>query len=73
MGKKAKDEVRNSDKPLAESPKPRVLSWEDSIKNPENREFVQEVAFDKYGCNPCTDRDLKKVTQKDFNKRYGIE
>jgi hypothetical protein len=70
MGKK--NEYRDSKQPMAPSPKPKV-SWEDDIKNPENKEFVQEVAFNKYGCNPCTDKDLKKVSQKDFNKRYGIE
>lgn len=70
MGKKAKDEVRDSKTPMASSPK---VSWDDDVKNPENREFVVETAFNKYGCNPCTDKDLKKVTQQDFNKRYGIK
>lgn len=70
MGKK--NEYRDSKQPMAPSPTPKV-SWEDDVKNPENKEFVVEVAFNKYGCNPCTDKDLSKVSQKDFNKRYGIK
>lgn len=37
--------------------------WADNIKNPENEEFVEEVAFNM---NITAD----KVTQEQFNKRY---
>jgi hypothetical protein len=39
--------------------------WEDHIANPENREFVVEVAFN-------LDIPIDSVTQEQFNKRYGI-
>jgi hypothetical protein len=39
--------------------------WADSVKNPENREFVVETAFNK-----GIPRGL--VSQKAFNKRYEI-
>lgn len=39
--------------------------WEDSIKNPENREFVVETAFNN-------NKKPKNVTQKEFNERYDI-
>ena len=44
----------------------KVVRWKDSIKNPENREFVGEVAFNK------GTKNLKKVSQEEFNKRYGV-
>lgn len=37
--------------------------WYDSVKNPENAEYVDEVAFN-------LNKPAKKVTQKEFNKRY---
>lgn len=39
------------------------VSWEDSIKNPENGEFVDEVAFN-------LNIKASQVTQKQFNQRY---
>lgn len=39
--------------------------WENSIKNPENKEFVGEVAFNM-------NKNPKKVTQKEFAKRYKL-
>jgi hypothetical protein len=38
-------------------------AWSDDIRNSENAEYVSEVAFNK-GVNE------KRVTQKQFNKRY---
>jgi len=38
-------------------------AWEDSIHNPENEEFVVEVAFN-------LDIDPEDVTQEMFNQRY---
>lgn len=38
-------------------------TWEDSIHNPENEEFVVEVAFN-------LDIDPEDVTQEMFNQRY---
>lgn len=40
------------------------LAWEDNIANPENREFVVEVAFN-------LDIDVDSVTQEQFNTRYS--
>jgi len=42
------------------------LSWKDSIRNPENAEFVDEVSFNE-------GIPFNKVTQKQFNKRYEIK
>jgi len=39
--------------------------WKDHIANPENREFVAEVAFN-------LNIPIDSVTQEQFNKRYGI-
>jgi len=39
------------------------IKWEDSIKNPENEEFVCEVAFNE-GIT------AEEVTQAQFNARY---
>ena len=39
------------------------VKWEDNIHNPENEEFVTELAF-----NLEISKD--KVTQEDFNNRY---
>jgi hypothetical protein len=41
-------------------------AWEDNIKNPDNKEYVQEVAFN-LGIKPL------QVTQKQFNQRYNIK
>lgn len=41
-------------------------SWENSIKNPANREYVDEIAFNK-------DKKARKVTQEEFNQRYGVK
>lgn len=38
-------------------------NWDDSIKNPNNEEFVTEVAFN-------LGIDNNEVTQEMFNKRY---
>jgi len=37
--------------------------WTDNIKNPENEEFVVEVAFN-------LNKPVSQVTQKEFNNRY---
>jgi hypothetical protein len=42
---------------------PSKVKWEDDIKNPENEEYVNEVAFN-------LDIDPKDVTQDQFNQRY---
>ena len=39
------------------------VDWKDDITNPENEEYVIEVAFN-------LDKDVDQVTQKQFNKRY---
>lgn len=39
------------------------VAWADSIENPENAEYVNEVAFN-------LDIPAEKVTQKQFNERY---
>ena len=38
-------------------------NWDDSIKNPDNEEFVTEIAFN-------LGIDNNEVTQEMFNKRY---
>ena len=56
-------------------PKPTlVVKWKDNVKNPENREFVSEVAFNKKkGSNyDVSKRDMQMVTQEEFNQRYNI-
>jgi hypothetical protein len=50
------------DTPLAPTP---VVRWADNIKNPENKEIVREVAFNK--------KKIGKVTQDEFNQRYGVK
>ena len=40
-----------------------ITSWGDSIYNPENEEFVVEVAFN-------LDITVDEVTQEQFNDRY---
>ena len=42
------------------------VKWEDNIKNKENAEYVNEVAFNLH-------KDVKEVTQAEFNTRYSIE
>ena len=37
--------------------------WTDNIKNPENEEFVVEVAFN-------LNKPVSQVTQQEFNNRY---
>jgi hypothetical protein len=54
--------TKRPDTPLAPTP---VVRWADNIKNPENEEFVAEVAFNK--------KKIGKVTQEEFNKRYGVK
>jgi hypothetical protein len=54
---------KRPDTPLAPTP---VVRWADNIKNPENEEFVTEVAFNKGKSN-------KRVTQDEFNQRYGVK
>ena len=39
------------------------VTWDDSIHNPENAEYVQEVAFN-------LDKPAHLVTQKEFRQRY---
>jgi len=38
-------------------------SWADNIKNPENEEFVEEVAFN-------LNKSVSQVSQQEFNNRY---
>lgn len=40
-----------------------TITWKDSIHNPDNAEYINEVAFNE-GCEPY------QVTQKQFNSRY---
>ena len=40
------------------------VKWENSINNPENEEFVVEVAFNE-GCT------IEQVTQEQFDARYS--
>lgn len=42
------------------------VKWEDNISNPDNEEFVVEVAFN-------AGVDAEEVTQEMFNSRYGIK
>jgi len=39
------------------------VKWANNIKNPENEEFVVEVAFN-------LNKPVSQVTQKEFNNRY---
>lgn len=41
-------------------------TWKNSIKNEENAEFVNEIAFNK-------GKPFADVTQREFNKRYIYE
>ncbi len=41
------------------------VAWEDNINNPENEEFVVEVAFNE-------GVEIWEVTQSQFNERYSI-
>lgn len=43
-----------------------VYKWDDSVKNPENKEFVAEVAFN-------LNKKPNKVTQQEFAERYSIK
>ena len=40
------------------------VKWENNINNPENEEFVVEVAFNE-GCT------IEQVTQQQFDARYS--
>lgn len=62
--------ISRPDTPLAPTP---VVRYENSIKNPANREFVAEVAFNKKSNGKVTNRNMKKVTQDEFNDRYGVK
>lgn len=42
------------------------VKWEDNISNPDNEEFLVEVAFN-------AGVDAEEVTQEMFNSRYGIK
>ena len=46
--------------------KNKKVSYKDSIHNPENKDFVEEVAFN-------LDIKTSQVTQQQFNTRYGIK
>ena len=41
------------------------IAWEHNINNPENREYVVEVAFNE-------GVEIWEVTQSQFNERYNI-
>ena len=41
------------------------VKWEDNISNPDNEEFLVEVAFNE-------GVETTEVTQEMFNSRYGI-
>lgn len=41
------------------------IAWADNVNNPENREFVVEVAFNE-------NVEIWQVTQAQFNERYDI-
>lgn len=45
---------------------PLAIKWEHNVKNPENEEFVVEVAFN-------LNKKVCEVTQDEFNERYGIK
>jgi hypothetical protein len=42
------------------------IKWEHDVKNPENAEFVKEVADD-------LGKGMRNVTQDEFNRRYEIK
>ena len=42
------------------------VKWEDNIHNPDNEEFLVEVAFNE-------GVEVEQVTQTMFNERYGVE
>ena len=70
--RKAADGMVNSNQP---KPKPTlVVRWKDNVKNPENQEFVSEVAFNKKKAPNynVSKRDMQMVTQEEFNQRYNI-
>lgn len=54
-----------NDKQMKKAKKHRV-SYADNINNPENREYVEEIAFNE-------DIEPASVTQAQFNLRYGVE
>lgn len=41
------------------------IAWEDNVNNPENHEFVVEVAFNE-------NVEMWEVTQEQFNERYNV-
>ena len=41
------------------------VAWEDNINNPENHEFVVEVAFNE-------GVEIEQVTQAQLNERYDV-
>lgn len=41
------------------------VAWDDNINNPENHEFVVEVAFNE-------GVEIEQVTQAQFNERYDV-
>lgn len=41
------------------------IAWEHNINNPENREYVVEVAFNE-------NVEICNVTQQMFNERYNV-
>lgn len=45
------------------------VAWSDDIRNPENAEYVSEIAFNK-GLKEYWKNPQKKVTQQEFNERY---
>lgn len=51
------------DIPLATTP---MVRWANNIKNPSNEEYVVETAYN-------LKKPTSKVTQGEFNKRYGIK
>lgn len=51
------------DIPLATTP---MVRWVNNIKNPSNEEYVVETAYNLR-------KPTNKVTQAEFNKRYGIK
>ena len=61
--------ISRPDTPLAPTP---VVRYENSIKNPANKEFVAEVAFNKSSKGKVTNKGMRKVTQDEFNDRYGV-
>lgn len=57
------EQQKRPDIPLARTP---LVRWANDVRNPANEEYVVETGYN-------LDKPVTKVTQGEFNKRYGIK